>query len=68
MGNRFSTCHQTPAAADKGIVNLTGSAAIRCEVFDLILGSDATPGDQAGLTGSIAADRSLDPSGRTGDR
>lgn len=44
----YSTVHQTPAGTDLGIINLTGSAAIRVKLYELDIGSDATPGDQAG--------------------
>ena len=45
---KYATVHQTPAGSDLGIINLTGSAAIRPKLYDLMIGSDATPGDQAG--------------------
>lgn len=45
---RYALAHQTPAGSDLGIINMTGSAAVRPKLYDLIIGSDATPGDQAG--------------------
>ena len=45
---RYSSTAQTPAGSDLGLINLTGSGAIRAKLYDLIIGSDATPGDQAG--------------------
>lgn len=44
----YSTRHQTAAGSDLPIINLTGSATVRASVFELILGSDATPADTAG--------------------
>lgn len=44
----YSTRHQTAAGTDLPIINLTGSATVRASIFELILGSDASPADQAG--------------------
>lgn len=44
----FSTNHQTAAGTDLGLINLTGSAAIRVAIFEIILSSDASPADLAG--------------------
>lgn len=44
----YSTRHQTAAGSDLPIINLTGSATVRASIFELILGSDASPGDHAG--------------------
>jgi hypothetical protein len=44
---KYSVSTQLAAGADKGIIVLVGSAAIRCKLYDLILGSDATA-DSAG--------------------
>jgi hypothetical protein len=54
---RYSVAHQTPAGTDLPIINLTGSAAIRCKIAHLILGSDATPADVAG---EFVIDRTTD--------
>ena len=45
---RYAITHQTAAGADLGIVSLIGSTAVVIKIYDLILGSDATPADQAG--------------------
>lgn len=47
MGS-YSTRHQTAAGTDLPIINITGSAAVRIGLFELILGSDASPADLAG--------------------
>lgn len=44
----YSVAHQTAAGTDLPIINLTGSAAIRVKLYDLVLGSDAAPADVAG--------------------
>jgi len=44
----YTVTHQTAAGTDLGIINLTGSASVRLYLYDLILGSDATPADAAG--------------------
>jgi hypothetical protein len=48
MGRRYSVTHQTPAGTDLPIINLTGSATVRVAVYDIVIGSDAAPADQAG--------------------
>ena len=45
---RYSVSHQTPAGANKPIILITGSAAVRVHLYDMVLGSDATPADVAG--------------------
>lgn len=45
---KHSLVHQTPAGTDKGIINIAGGTTVRLQIYDLLLGSDATPGDQAG--------------------
>lgn len=44
---KYAATHQTPAGTNLTIILLTGSAAIRCKLYELILGSDATPADVA---------------------
>ena len=69
---KYSASHQTPAGTTLAIINLTGSAAIRCKIYDLIIGSDATPADQAteftmvrttdaGTGGTALTEAPLDP-------
>ncbi len=47
-GNAYSVTNQTPAGADLGIIALGGTAAVQIKLYELILGSDATPADLAG--------------------
>ena len=47
-GNAYSTQRQTPAGSDLGLLNLTGDGSIQIKLYDLIIGSDATPADLAG--------------------
>lgn len=54
---KYSVAHQTAAGTDLPIINLTGSAAVRLKLYDLILGSDATPADVAG---EFVVDRTTD--------
>lgn len=44
----YSVSHQTAAGSDLGLINLTGSGTVRVALFELMLGSDASPADQAG--------------------
>jgi len=44
---RYAVVHQTPAGTNLPIINVTGSASIRCKIYDLIIGSDANPADVA---------------------
>ena len=45
---RDAVSHQTAAGADLGIINLESNTTAPPRIYDLILGSDATPADQAG--------------------
>lgn len=45
---KYSTTHQTAAGSDLGLINLNAGASVRCKLYDVIIGSDATPADQAG--------------------
>ena len=54
---RYSVVHQTAAGTDLPIINLTGSASVRVKIYDVILGSDATPADVAG---EFVIDRTTD--------
>ena len=54
---RYVVVHQTPAGTDLPIINLTGSAAIRVKIYDLVLGFDGTPADVAG---EFVIDRTTD--------
>lgn len=69
---RYAVTHQTPAGTDLPMINLTGSAAIRCKLYDMIIGSDATPADvatefvinrttDAGTGGTALTEQALDP-------
>lgn len=69
---RYGITHQTAAGTDLCLVNLTGSASIRPMVYDMIIGSDATPADVAtefnfdrttdvGTGGSPLTEVALDP-------
>lgn len=72
MSARYAVVHQTAAGTDLPIINLTGSAAIRAKIYDLILGFDAAPADvaaeivvdrttDAGTGGTALAENPLDP-------
>lgn len=69
---RYSVSHNTPVGSDLDIINLTGAATIRCKLYDMILGSDAGPADNAnqyelarstsvGSGGSALTEAPLDP-------
>lgn len=45
---RYACAHQTAAGSDLGLLNLAAGATVRCTLYELVLGSDATPADQAG--------------------
>lgn len=45
---KFAAVHQTAAGTTLVIMNLTGSAAVRLNIFYLCLGHDGTPADLAG--------------------
>lgn len=68
----YAVSHQTPAGTDLGLINLTGTAAVRLKLYDLLLGSDDTPADAAGefvlnrstsvgTGGSALTEQALDP-------
>lgn len=44
----FSASHQTAAGATLVLLNLTGAATIRANIYQWTIGSDATPADLAG--------------------
>lgn len=69
---KYAVQHQTPAGTTLPIINLTGSAAVRLKVADLVIGSDATPADVAtefnvtrttsvGTGGTTLTEEPLDP-------
>lgn len=69
---KYSISHQTAAGTTLPIMNLTGSAAIRLRLSDIIIGSDATPADIAtefnivntssvGTGGTTLTEAPLDP-------
>lgn len=43
----YSAGHQTASGTDLTILALESAAAVRGRIYEFILGSDATPGDQA---------------------
>lgn len=45
---RYAVAHQTAAGSDLGIINLNNGATVRCVLYELVMGSDATPADHAG--------------------
>ena len=47
-GNAYSVAHQTAAGTDLGIIALGSDGAVLVKLYDLIIGSDATPADLAG--------------------
>ncbi len=47
MGKRYSIDGQDTNTANTTIIGLTGAATIRPAIYDLIMGSDATPADNA---------------------
>jgi hypothetical protein len=69
---RYTMSHQTPVGTNLAIWILTGAATIRAKIYDLILGSDATPADVAtefslqrhtavGSGGTALTEEPLDP-------
>jgi len=48
MGRRYSIDGQSINTAAKSILGLTSAATIRPKIYDLVVGSDATPADNAG--------------------
>ena len=72
MSERYAVVHQTPGGTDLPIINLTASATIRMRLYELIIGSDATPADVAaefvvirttgvGSGGTTLTETALDP-------
>lgn len=66
--------HQTAAGSDLGIILLTGDATVTVKVYDVVIGSDATPADLAGefvlnrttavgSGGTALTENKVDPSG-----
>ena len=53
----YSVVHQTAAGTDLPIINITASATVRINIYDVVLGSDATPADVAG---EFVIDRTTD--------
>lgn len=49
MSSSYAVTHQTAAGTDLPMINLTGSAAIRCALYEIILGASGTPQDQSGI-------------------
>jgi hypothetical protein len=45
---RYAVAHQTAAGADLGIIHLESNVTAPPKIYDLLLGSDATPADLAG--------------------
>jgi hypothetical protein len=71
-GARYGVTHETAAGTDKALINLTGSASVRCYLYDLVIGSDAAPADAGiqcnvnrstgvGTGGSALTEQKLDP-------
>lgn len=47
-GNAYSVTHQTAAGADLGIIAIGSDGTVQVKMYDLMIGSDATPADLAG--------------------
>ena len=45
---KYASAHQTAAGSDLGLINLANGATVRAMLYELIIGSDATPSDLAG--------------------
>jgi hypothetical protein len=69
---RYSVSHQTAAGADTGLINFESNTTAPPRIYDLIIGSDATPADVAaeymlnrtttvGVGGSALTEVPLDP-------
>lgn len=69
---RYAASHQTAVGGSLTIINITGGTAIRLNVYDIVIGFDATPADiatefsvartdDAGTGGSALAEVALDP-------
>ena len=71
MARRYSIVHQTPAGTNLTILQLVGVTTTRAWIYDIIIGSDATPADVAtefnvirgtvSGTGTSVTPRALDP-------
>ena len=46
-GERYALTHQTAAGTTLAMCNITGSATLVLSLYDVVIGSDATPADQA---------------------
>lgn len=68
----YSVVHETPVGATLPIINITGSASVRINLYDILIGSDSTPSDvqtdfEVGLTttvgtgGTALTENKLDP-------
>ncbi len=47
-GNAYSVAHQTAAGTDLGIIAIGSDGTVMVKMYELIIGSDATPADLAG--------------------
>lgn len=45
---KYAAAHQTAAGSDLGLINLNNGANVRAMIYELLIGSDATPADLAG--------------------
>jgi hypothetical protein len=45
---KYSSSHQTAAGTTLVLLNLTGAATVRPSIYQVVIGSDATPADLAG--------------------
>lgn len=71
MARRYSIVHQTAAGTNLTILQLVGVSTTRAWIYDIIIGSDATPADVAtefnvirgtvSGTGTAITPRALDP-------
>ena len=72
MSSRYGMGHQTAVGTDLAQWILAGSTAIRAKIYDIVIGSDATPADIAtefsvqrftavGTGGSALTEEPLDP-------
>lgn len=43
----YTVVHQTPAGTNLTMINITGSASVRIKLYEVIIGSDAVPEDDA---------------------
>lgn len=71
MARRYSSVHETPAGTTLTIIKVVGVTTTRGWIYDILVGSDATPADVATQfdvirgtvsgTGSSITPRALDP-------